>query len=177
MGIIADLSYVGPLAAFFVLSPQRPEQRITPKPIPTPHRTPTYNTVINVSNCHKITEEHLKLLSRGLSFIPTSTRFPDIRKSLAGYLQQYHRRLKLFSHFRSTNSKNPPPFYIKSTWEPRNQSLPQELLDLIRKDQKDLAGSHIRQELPNLTPREDKKLQELISLSPLSSNQQTKVQQ
>lgn len=124
----------------------------------------THKTVLNLSSSVQLSEAHLQLLSKGLSFIPTSARFPDIRKSLAGHLQQYHRRLKLATHFKSSSSRTVSPFHLGSTWEPRDHSLPTELVQLIRKDRKDLADLKILPEIPNLTLQEQGILEELRQL-------------
>lgn len=99
-----------------------------------------------------------------MSFIPTSTRLLDIRESLAGHLQIYHRRLKLAVHFGSSTPKILPPFYISSKWEPKESSLPEALRTLIHKDQRDLTHMRLIPEVPNLTRQEQKSLETLRRL-------------
>lgn len=122
-------------------------------------------SVINLSTSLTLAPAHLQLLRKGLSFIPTSTMIPDIRQSLAGHIQQYHRRLKLASHFRFSDQPDIPPFRLKSNWEPPDVSLPEDLLTLIRKDKKDLAHLRLYPEKPNLNQEEEKALRDLKSLT------------
>lgn len=149
--------YLGTLEVFFRIRPPPPDT--TPLSI-----TPPSKTVVNLSTSVQISDAHLQLLNKGLSFIPTSTRFPDVRKSLAAYLQLYHRRLKLATHFGPSKPRTAQPFHLGSSWEPKDQSLPEALRRLIQKDQRDLAHLPILPETPNLTTQEQEKLEELRQL-------------
>lgn len=136
---------------------------ITPE---SSQRNPTSPTslenkaIINLSTIN-LSKDHYQLLLRGLTFIPTATMNANIRESLDSHLQMYHRRLKLAVHFDQTNTPSRPPFHLGSSWEPNDQSLPDNLLRLITKDRQDLSNLTRLRETPNLSSSEIKALREL----------------
>lgn len=113
----------------------------------------------------QLTEHHLQLLRKGLTFIPTSTILSDQRQSMKAHIQLYHRRLKLASYYGPTRNITIPPFQPPSTWEPKNNQLPTELLSLFNQDKKDLTRVQVPKETPNLTDQENKALEELRALT------------
>lgn len=111
-----------PLGLFFIGAP------------PTTSDTGLKNkSVINLSTCFQLTDNHINLLQKGLSFIPTSTILPNCRQSTQGLIQGYHRRLKLTAYYGDSTPNETPPFQNQSRWEPNNEYIPTELLDLIKK--------------------------------------------
>ena len=117
-------------------------------------------SVINLSSTFRPHPRHLQILRKGLSFIPTPP-INNQKVSLRAYLSEYHRRLKLLSHFEGRRTEVPPPFNPKSTWEPNLSSLPRELLALFLRDHSALRAA---QPIPvgfNLSDMERQALEEL----------------
>lgn len=121
-------------------------------------------SVVNLSTTVQLTPAHFQLLRRGLSFIPTATRFPETKKTFSAHLGDYHRRLKLLTYYGPSTASDCPPFQPKSTWQPPASFLPGDLLTLIDKDIRDVARLCSRPEKGNLTREELRALQELRKL-------------
>ena len=117
-------------------------------------------SVINLSSTFRPHPRHLKILRKGLSFIPTPP-INNQKVSLRAYLSDYHRRLKLLSHFEGRQTKDPPPFNPKSTWEPNPSSLPKELLTLFLRDHSTLRAAQPKPVESNLSDMERQALEEL----------------
>lgn len=108
------------------------------------------------------TESQLKVLNKGLTFIPTFDTHKHLKLQLEKDIQSYHRRLLLTIYYKDTKTKEKTPFTTKSDWIPPLQSAPLEIQQLIKKDLEDIKKRCIiRTEEPNLTKEELQALQEL----------------
>lgn len=77
-------------------------------------------------------------------------------------LHGYHRRIKIFSFFKDRDSSVPLPFMPKSTWSPAEGQVPEQILQLIQKDNDFFHSRFKLSKLPqNLTHIELKALQQL----------------
>ena len=77
-------------------------------------------------------------------------------------VSDYHRRLKLASHFEMERGEQIPPFQPGSDWEPADENLPESLKELIAQDTNMIRNQpgHIK-ERDNLTKQEVRALREL----------------
>lgn len=82
----------------------------------------------------KISLAQYRLLSRGLSFIPTPSLGKTQRLDFEFDIQNYHRKIKLAAYFGDDNNRVIPPFVGPSDWSPDLQILPPEIRFLIRQD-------------------------------------------
>lgn len=137
----------------------------TPGPTTTAATGVENTSVINLATSFQLSQKHINLLQKGLSFIPTSTIFPDRQQSTKGLVQKYHRRLKLISYYGDSPTEESPPFQNQSLWEPKNECIPPELIKLIEQDNRDLSHLKMTKETPNLTPDENQALRELQALT------------
>lgn len=118
--------------------------------------------VINLSNKFSPTENQLKLLNKGLTFIPTPKINRDTKNQLSVDLQNYHRRLLLTTYFRHQEEKQILPFTYRSTWTPKLIQVPDNIRKIIRADKyalKNLPFDANRP--PNLNKREKEALIQL----------------
>lgn len=90
--------------------------------------------VINLSKHFVPTDSQLKLLNKGLTFIPTPNTNQDTKKQLTFDVQQYHRRLLLTTYFRHKEDTEPLPFTFKSAWTPKLSQVPNVIRKTIRAD-------------------------------------------
>lgn len=78
------------------------------------------------------TPSQLKLLKKGLSFIPTTQVNNFMKKQLKSDLQIYHRRLLLTTFFEYRPQKEIIPFVPKSPWTPKLSQVPNSIRKIIR---------------------------------------------
>lgn len=118
--------------------------------------------VINLAKNFKLSEPQYNLLSKGLSFISTSSISRDDRVQFQWDMQNYHRRLKLISYFKDREGGEILPFVASSGWTPPPDKIPIEVKMLIAKDLKAFRR-HYKPvfENPNILPQEIKALREL----------------
>ena len=90
--------------------------------------------IINLSNFFRPNEHQKTLLEKGLSFVPTLDIYKQQSKNLRRDVSQYHRRLKLATHFGVENDAEIPRFHLPSYWEPDDDKLPDNLKQLIQMD-------------------------------------------
>lgn len=109
------------------------------------------------------TKTQLKLLEKGLTFIPVMGTIKDQKMQLQLDIQNYHRKLKLASYFKSSR-KQPLPFTPASFWTPSDTLIPRQFHKLISKDVKDF-NRHFKfqQERMNMSPNEIINLKQLIN--------------
>ena len=119
----------------------------------------------NLSN-EKLTDAQIKLISRGLKFIPTNTPNKNrIRRQLLRDYEDFARRMRLKYMFHGQN-REIHPFYVKSDWVPPVQ--PSVALESYLEEVKlQLAEIHITKPKHNLSRNERKALNEL---KPASTN-------
>ncbi|CAG5867032.1 unnamed protein product [Menidia menidia] len=84
-------------------------------------RNTSDKSIVNLSSHLQLTREHTNLLKKGLTFIPTSTIFPNHRQLTESSIQGYNRRLKIAAYFGETPKGPVPKFQDPSLWEPREQ--------------------------------------------------------
>ena len=113
----------------------------------------------NLSN-EKITESQIKLISRGLKFIPTNTPNKNkIQWQLLRDFEEFARPMRLQYMFFGQN-REIHPFYVKSDWNPSVQ--PSVALESYLEAVKlQLAEIHITKPKQNLSRNERKAINEL----------------
>ena len=113
----------------------------------------------NLSN-EKLTDAQIKLISRGLKFIPTNTPNKNrIRRQLLRDYEDFARRMRLKYMFHGQN-REIHPFYVKSDWEPPVQ--PSVALESYLEEVTLLLTEiHITKPKHNLSRNEQKALNEL----------------
>lgn len=128
----------------------------------TPAPMQEHEQITNLSS-RRLTQAQIDLLSKGLSFVPTGGIPKGIRSQLAHNVSQYHRRLKLITHYgpNTDQLEHRLPFYPPSQWEPNWDDLPLELRSLIREDTHDTSNLILEPEKPNLTKEEEMALRQL----------------
>ena len=131
---------------------------VNPTPIGPP--LPQDKSIINLSDTFIPQHRHIKLLQKGLSFVPTPP-VKNQKQSFMAHLSGYHRRLKLQSYFADSEPGVSPPFQSRSTWEPNSSALPEKLLTLFQEDHHVLRGLQPKQEIDNLSEMEKRALSEL----------------
>ena len=106
------------------------------------------------------------MLEKGLSFVPTLDIYKQQTNKLKKDLSNYHRRIKLASHFGLENGDETPPFQPGSNWEPTEASLPESLKQLLLEDTNRINNipAHLK-EKDNLTK------EQVIALRSLANNQ------
>ena len=113
----------------------------------------------NLSN-EKLTDAQIKLISRGLKFIPTNTPNKNrIRRQLLRDYEDFARRMRLKYMFHGQN-REIHPFYVKSDWVPPVQPLV-ALESYLEEVKLQLAEIHITKPKHNLSRNERKALNEL----------------
>ena len=90
--------------------------------------------VLNLSKHFTPSTGQLRLLNKGLSFVPTPKINLDMKKRLTLDVQQYHRRLLLSTYFRYEEDSEPPLFTHKSNWTPKLSQVPNTVRKIIRAD-------------------------------------------
>ena len=80
------------------------------------------------------TQDQIKLLSRGLSFIPTWKLHLNQRDMLRHDINTYHRRLKLAAYYEGKEARQPKPFTPRSEWGPKLNQLPPLIRKIIYAD-------------------------------------------
>ena len=115
--------------------------------------------MINLSQT-KLNQSELKLLDKGLNYIPTPksiTKIPILEAA-----NQFGRRLKLAHHFhRSKYRPKTTKFVEKSTFTPSNKNMPKEVLDTIDKISTDISNLKVPHHKNNLTNEEIQSLKNL----------------
>lgn len=101
-----------------------------------------HHNVVNLSDYFVPTGAQLKLLSKGLTFIPTYKLDVNQKKQISMDLQTYHRRLKLPAFYEGRESTVPLPFMPKSDWVPKNSQLLPPIRNIVRADQYALDNLH-----------------------------------
>ena len=132
------------------------------KTLPLPHQknlaSQLGNTVINLSN-KQITKTQYELLNKGLKFIPTpklTTIDPIIESA-----QKFSRLIKLKYFFKDKDNGHRTKFTSKSTWNPPNISIRNDLLTHLDKMIEELHDIPIIKEKDNLTKKERQSLNTL----------------
>lgn len=103
-------------------------------------------------------ETLIKVLEKGLTFIPTPAMTKNHRLELEYELQKYHRRIELDLYFkddkRRFDKKNiSNRFKNSSEWRPPAHKLPPQMATLIQKDQKTLKLLNLQERDPYMNPR------------------------
>ena len=101
-------------------------------------------------------------MEKGLSFVPTLDIYKQQTKQLKKDVSDYHRRIKLATHFGMGERGEITPFQTRSSWEPTDGSLPDSLKLLLREDSKILnrIPGHLK-ETDNLTRPQVRALRQL----------------
>ena len=96
------------------------------------------------------TADEIRLLNRGLSFIRTPHTRNNSDTGLLSFLQLRRRMLTQFNFFRLGKSRDPPPFRIKTRWEPPEcdykplhdflQNTYNEIVKVLSKDEKSTSN-------------------------------------
>lgn len=118
--------------------------------------------MVNLSRNFRPTNDHIRFLNKGLSFVPTPKVNWGLKKQLQFDLQAYHRRLLLTSFFKYKAASEPLPFTQKSDWTPKLSQVPNQIRKIIRADKyaiKTLPWDYSQS--PNLTPAEKRAIKEL----------------
>ncbi len=118
--------------------------------------------VIVLAKNFQLSQAQYSLLSKGLSFISTTTMGREEKFQFQLDTQNYHRKIKLESFFQNTSGKQIGPFVGPSNWMPPPEKLPREVNDLIARDL-DSFKIHYRPiiEQPNISLQEARALREL----------------
>lgn len=90
--------------------------------------------VIVLAKNFVLTGPQKKLLSRGLSFIPSLDIGKGQKINLELDIQKYHRKIKLAAYFKNSQSRGRVMFVGQSDWEPPLEKLPLEVGILIDED-------------------------------------------
>lgn len=98
---------------------------------------PPHSNITNLSSFYRLNQAEREVLEKGLTFIPTPTRFDHTE--LQRDMHAYHRRLKLLDNIDYESDHQRIPFTNPSNWEPNINSLSQFIQDLIREDQRSLS--------------------------------------
>ena len=119
------------------------------------------DVVVLAKNFH-LTGPQRNLLDKGLSFIPTLDIGRDQKAQLQWDIQNYHRKIKLATYFKNSNTKEKLPFIGPSIWTPPLHKLPMEVKNLIQKDLEEFKKYYKPiQEKYNISLDEVKALREL----------------
>lgn len=103
-----------------------------------------------------------RLLSKGLSFIPTLDLGRDQKIQLELDLQNYHRKIKLAAYYRNGPSKQSLPFIGPSNWTPHLSVLPPEVKTLVDLDTRNFNNQYkVLQEENNISFEEVRALHDL----------------
>lgn len=121
--------------------------------------------IINLSNIN-LSNLDEKILSKGLSFVPT----PKISKThILNAAEIMGRRLKLYHYFTARpyfqNRYVKLPFTGKSSWTPPDSDIDPSVLQCLSNIMKDLDKMEVIKEKPNITPEEMVILKELQNLN------------
>lgn len=120
--------------------------------------------VVVLAKNFQISRHQYSLLAKGLSFIPAPDIGMDQKAQLQLDIQNYHRKIKLATYFRfsNTNTEEILPFVGTSNWTPSNYDLPPEVQTLIEEDLKTF-NDHYKsfQEKSNISLEETQALREL----------------
>lgn len=119
-------------------------------------------SVVNLSKSFTPTQAQHLLLSKGLSYIPTSQPRRNDKHQLLSDLQMFHRKVMLTTYFEGRGSTQKLPFTTKSTWTPRLNQLPSAVRKIITAD--NYAIKTLNWNVPdpaNLSPPEISALREL----------------
>lgn len=112
--------------------PREERRRGERNPAPPPDLSwSSSSNVLNLSRLFSPSVAQIKLLEKGLTFIPAPRNFS--REELRRDLHWYHRRLKLRDYFGNEDFCR-EPFILPSGWEPEWEALSEQLRNLIKKD-------------------------------------------
>jgi len=118
------------------------------------------SNIMNLSKSFIPTAAQVKLLERGLTFIPRPNKFDW--EELQRDTHKYHRRLKLLDYFDYNTDDNHQPFTLPSTWEPKTSQIDGRIRRLIRTDKNTLHNHQIHTDREdNLTHVERQAIQQL----------------
>lgn len=119
--------------------------------------------VVVLAKNFKLTDSQRRLLSKGLTYVPTLDIGKDGRDQFQLDMQNYHRKLKLATHYRNSKKRDKLPFIGPSIWEPPWNLIPTPVQNLISTD-RDVFRTHFKSqdEKPNISWQEVKALRELI---------------
>lgn len=112
----------------------------------------------------RLTEHQIKVLNRGLTFVPTIKKERDFKNKLLLDIQNYHRKIKLAFYYKNSDFEQRIPFVGPSNWSPPWDKLPPIVHKLMEKDNKEIKKIlRPQREKYNLTKDEVKALRELIN--------------
>jgi len=118
--------------------------------------------MVLAKNTH-LSEPQFTLLNRGLTFIPTTDIYKSQKTQIQLDIQNYNRKIKITTYYKSTNKKDPLPFIGPSMWIPSDK-LPPEVNQLIEADREDIKRLYKPcKEKPHLSKLEVKALTELMN--------------
>ena len=99
---------------------------------------------------YQSTADEIRILNRGLSFVPTPYKRNNSYTGLLSFLQLKRRMFTQFHFFRLGKTRNPPPFGTKSRWEPPEcdykplhdffQNTCNEIVKVLSNDEKSTAN-------------------------------------
>lgn len=124
----------------------------------------SFQNVLVLAKDFTPTRAQMKILNRGLTFIPTIKTEKDFKTKLQLDIQNYHRKIKLAFYYKNTRFEEKKPFMGPSNWSPPQEKLPPIVNELIKKDKDDIK-KHLRpyKEKSNLSKEEVKAIRELIN--------------
>lgn len=133
-----------------------------------PIREPPQNkTIINLSETHRLTAEQNSLLTKGLSFIPTSSITHFNKNDAIADVTNYHRKLKIAAYFGPPEDETRTPFLPPSDWEPPWPKVPISIKQLIQQDHNDTLNMKI----PPHAPTPNLSVEENAAITQLTNNQ------
>lgn len=121
------------------------------------------DNVMDLTITNKLTKSQIKLLSKGLTFIPTVTSASKMKGEFKNDLKRYHRKIKLALYFEEEEEERTvEKFVYPSDWTPPLHNLPPELDILINKDLNFIDKEYkLLKELNNLSIEEKRALKDL----------------
>lgn len=129
--------------------------------------------ILNRSSTFHLKKHHIQLLSKGLYFVPTTHKYPNVRELNKFQFHQYHHKIKLadFFHSGTTVNQKPTPFMPPSQWKPPINKIHPQILELIQQDKMSVKEIPIEQEKSNLTLEEENALKEIQNYCNQTSGQ------
>ena len=118
--------------------------------------------IVNLSS-HKLNQNEISVLDKGLKFVPTPIH--NSKGMLNNAVSKFGRQIKLKFHFKNSNTFFRRPFTPKSEWNPPETKILPEILNAI---------NNINSEISELsTPKETRNIskQEYQAIQNLSKNQ------
>ena len=114
---------------------------------------------------YALTNDEVKLLSRGLKFIPTPP-VPSSNKPLSQDFDHFARTMRLKYMFAKERKTSAHPFHVKSTWQPPVQNSV-ALENYLEETKLEIASAIFRPQIDNISANERK------AISALNRNSKT----